>query len=115
MRHALFALALLVACKSGGSSTQPKGAGGSAGSETPRSSAGSDVEGPADARGKTGATNECASLGRPWDGKPKDCPYEHEGCCYDAAEAACAAAGCAGPQCVVMESYPAQVRCDASS
>lgn len=55
---------------------------------------------------------ECAAGGRPWDGKPKDCPYEHGKCCYPAPEQACAAAGCAAGTCVVMESYPAQVRCD---
>lgn len=114
MRHAVLALALLFACKSGGSSTQPRGKRGADGDEGPRSPAGSDVEGPADARGKTGAANECAATGRPWDGKPQDCPYEHAGCCYDVAESACAAAGCAGPQCIVLESYPAQVRCDGS-
>jgi hypothetical protein len=55
---------------------------------------------------------ECAEGGRVWDGKPQDCAYEHGKCCYPAAEQACAAAGCAAGKCVVMESYPAQVRCE---
>lgn len=53
----------------------------------------------------------CAEGGRLWDGKPGDCSYEHGGCCYDSAAAACAAAGCAADRCNVMESYPAQIAC----
>ena len=53
----------------------------------------------------------CAEGGRLWDGKPVDCSYEHAGCCYDSAGAACAAAGCGEGQCQVLESYPAQIRC----
>src|SRR5690606_259705 len=53
----------------------------------------------------------CADGGRLWDGKPDDCTYEHGGCCYDAPAQACAAAGCAEGQCVVLESHPAQIRC----
>lgn len=53
----------------------------------------------------------CAPDGRPWDGKPVDCSYEHDGCCYDSAASACEAAGCPAEQCVVLESYPAQITC----
>ena len=113
MRHAIFALVLVAACKSGGSSEQPKGAGGEPGSDG-QAPAGTAQDGPAAARG-TGRTHKCAKTGKPWDGKPQDCAYEHAGCCYGVAEAACAAAGCEGPQCIVMESYPAQVRCDGES
>lgn len=114
MRHAVFALVLVAACKSGPSSEQPKGAGGEPGADG-TAPAGNAQDGPADARGKTGSTSKCAKTGKPWDGKPQECPYEHDGCCYEAAEAACAAAGCEGPKCIVMESYPAQVRCDTPS
>jgi hypothetical protein len=55
----------------------------------------------------------CADGGRLWDGKPEDCSYEHAGCCYGSAAAACAAAGCSEGQCQVLESYPAQLRCEA--
>lgn len=102
---------LVLACKSSGPSAQPKHAGGGPGGDV-TTPAGNPTDGPADARGKAGTPGKCATGGKPWDGKPQDCPYEHAGCCYAAAEAACAAAGCGGPQCVVMESYPAQVRCD---
>ncbi|MCX4246367.1 hypothetical protein [Paraliomyxa miuraensis] len=54
----------------------------------------------------------CAG-GRLWDGKPVDCSYEHGGCCYDSPANACKAAGCAEGRCAVLESYPAQVRCEA--
>jgi hypothetical protein len=55
----------------------------------------------------------CAADGRLWDGKPADCSYEHAGCCYGSAATACAAAGCAEAGCQVLESYPAQIRCEA--
>jgi hypothetical protein len=54
----------------------------------------------------------CAEGGRLWDGKPVDCSYEHGGCCYGSAPAACAAAGCPAERCLVLESYPAQISCD---
>lgn len=60
------------------------------------------------------APGPCAEGGRLWDGKPVDCSYEHAGCCYGSAAAACAAAGCSEGQCSVLESYPAQIRCEAS-
>lgn len=59
------------------------------------------------------APGPCATGGRLWDGKPVDCSYEHAGCCYGSAAAACAAAGCGEGQCQVLESYPAQIRCGA--
>ena len=56
----------------------------------------------------------CAEGGRLWDGKPENCSYEHGGCCYDSPRAACAAAGCPEDRCLILESYPAQIRCEAS-
>lgn len=53
----------------------------------------------------------CAEGGRLWDGTPQDCSYEHGGCCYDTAAAACSAAGCPAERCNVLESYPAQISC----
>lgn len=53
----------------------------------------------------------CAPDGRPWDGKPEDCSYEHGGCCFDSAQSACEAADCPVDRCVVLESYPAQISC----
>jgi len=53
----------------------------------------------------------CSEGGWLWDGKPKDCSYEHEGCCYGSAADACQAAGCAADHCNVLESYPAQITC----
>lgn len=58
------------------------------------------------------APGPCAEDGRLWDGKPQACSYEHAGCCYGSAATACAAAGCAEQQCRVLESYPAQIRCE---
>jgi hypothetical protein len=70
------------------------------------------VAGSDDAPATIPADPECAGGGRPWDGKPKDCAYEHGKCCYTEAEQACAAAGCTAGKCIVMETYPAQVRCE---
>lgn len=53
----------------------------------------------------------CNGVGRIWDGRPDGCAYEHEGCCYDDAEATCSAAGCEAGACIVLESHPAAVRC----
>lgn len=113
MTRIALALALLLACKSGGSSAPPKNDGEAA---TGSGSAGAGTAKDGDAATAGGGTSgKCKATGRPWDGKPQDCAYEHDGCCYDAAEAACAAAGCEGPKCIVLESYPAQVRCDEST
>ena len=109
MTRATLAISLLLACKSGGSSAPPKSDTPADGTTAP---AGTAQDGDAATAGKGGTTSKCKATGRPWDGKPQGCAYEHDGCCYDAAEAACAAAGCEGPKCIVMESYPAQVRCD---
>ncbi|MCH9686706.1 MAG: hypothetical protein K0V04_35060 [Deltaproteobacteria bacterium] len=54
----------------------------------------------------------CAEGGSPWSGKAVGCSYEHGGCCYESAAHACAAAGCPGAHCIVLESYPAQISCD---
>lgn len=54
----------------------------------------------------------CAEGGTLWSGKPEGCSYEHNGCCYPSAEAACKAAGCPAGKCLILESYPAQIACD---
>jgi len=47
------------------------------------------------------------------DGPPENCEVLFEGCCYASGMDACAAAGCEGEECVVMESYPGQIsRCE---
>jgi hypothetical protein len=51
------------------------------------------------------------------DGVPRDpdgnqpCDFVVGEACFDSSEAACACAGCSEGQCLVLESYPAQVRC----
>lgn len=110
MSRAALALLLVLACKSGGTSAPPKNDGDTATDDA--TTEGATADGDTPTSGKRGPKSRCNAMGRPWDGKPEGCAYEHDGCCYDAAEPACAAAGCEGPQCIVMESYPAQVRCD---
>jgi hypothetical protein len=77
-------------------------------STTPGSASG----GAATTAGEGGATEpeRCAG-GVPWDGRPSGCAYEVDGCCYNDAEAACAAVKCARDACEILETYPAQVRC----
>ncbi|MCR9164826.1 MAG: hypothetical protein ACE37F_15105 [Nannocystaceae bacterium] len=55
----------------------------------------------------------CKAGGTAWDGKHEGCLYEVAGCCYGDAAAACAAAGCDGDGCQILESAPAQVACRA--
>lgn len=43
---------------------------------------------------------------------PENCPYRVSDACYDTSDAACAAAGCEPDRCRILESYPAQIRCD---
>ena len=57
------------------------------------------------------APGGCRASGSPWDGKLQGCLYEVSGCCYPDDASACAAAGCEGDTCQVLESAPAQVRC----
>jgi len=49
------------------------------------------------------------------DGRPADaegrCDFVVGGACFDSAEGACACAGCELDECLVLESYPAQIRC----
>jgi hypothetical protein len=49
------------------------------------------------------------------DGHPADaqgrCDFVVGDACFDSADSACACAGCEPDQCVVLESYPAQIRC----
>jgi hypothetical protein len=52
------------------------------------------------------------------DGVPRDpdgnqpCDFMVGEACFDSSELACACAGCSEGQCVVLESYPAQIRCE---
>jgi hypothetical protein len=39
------------------------------------------------------------------------CNFVVNGACFAASEAACACAGCAEDKCMILESYPAQIRC----
>ena len=61
--------------------------------------------------GPTSADPECAAKGEPWDGNPQGCLYEHDGCCYPDPGSVCAAAGCEGDACQILETSPAQARC----
>ncbi|MCA9686654.1 MAG: hypothetical protein KC457_31100 [Myxococcales bacterium] len=42
---------------------------------------------------------------------PENCDFEVDGTCYMDQDAACKAAGCEPDKCMVMESYPAQIKC----
>jgi hypothetical protein len=101
-------LAAFVSCKPAAVKPGEPAPGANASVASPAGGGGGQDEVPASIPGEP----ECAAGGRVWDGKPQGCAYEHGKCCYDAAEPACAAAGCAAGTCVVMESYPAQVRCN---
>lgn len=57
-------------------------------------------------------TGPCMTGGAPDDGDAEGCNFRVTGCCYETAEQACAAAGCAMSSCSILESYPAQVRCE---
>lgn len=46
------------------------------------------------------------------DGVPEDCPFRVADLCYSTSEAACRAAGCEPDACAILESYPAQIRCE---
>ena len=79
-----------------------------------------DADGPADAPGEDPETptpavdaGGCKAGGEAWDGKHEGCLYEVAGCCYADAASACAAAGCSGEACQILESAPAQVVCRA--
>ena len=54
----------------------------------------------------------CSAGGVPDDGDAQGCDFRVMGCCYESADAACTAAGCALSSCAILESYPAQVRCE---
>ncbi len=72
---------------------------------------GGDAKAPADRAATEPAPAARCAGGRPWDGAPTGCAYEHDGCCYATAELACAAASCEAAACEVLETYPAQIRC----
>lgn len=56
---------------------------------------------------------DCPEGSQPHEGMPEEgCDAVHAGCCFATAAEACAHAGCAEEDCVIMESYPVQVRCD---
>ncbi len=42
---------------------------------------------------------------------PKDCNFRVKGFCFKTDEEACAAAGCDAANCMILESYPARVKC----
>ncbi len=63
--------------------------------------------------GTTEPPPPCGGVGTPWNGRAEGCAYEHESCCYADAETACKVAACAPEHCTVLETYPAQIRCDA--
>jgi hypothetical protein len=100
-------LALAGGCSRATTPSSPPSAPG------PSPAPGDDDIPPPDTEPPPPAPGPCATGGRLWDGKPVDCSYEHAGCCYGTAAAACAAAGCDEGQCQVLESYPAQIRCEA--
>ena len=54
----------------------------------------------------------CAEGGVPDDGDAEGCDFRVASCCYSTAEQACAAAGCEMSSCQILESYPAQIRCE---
>jgi len=43
---------------------------------------------------------------------PAGCDFVVNGACFDDGAQACQAAGCAEDECIILESYPAQVGCD---
>ncbi|MBL4636107.1 MAG: hypothetical protein JKY56_19765 [Kofleriaceae bacterium] len=48
------------------------------------------------------------------DGMPQNCEVMVAGLCYIAMDAACAAAQCPMEHCLILESYPGQVSCQAA-
>jgi hypothetical protein len=52
----------------------------------------------------------CAS-GVPRDSAGERCDFVVKDVCFPSSEAACACAGCAADKCMILESYPAQIRC----
>ena len=58
------------------------------------------------------APGPCAEGGVPDDGDAEGCEFRVNACCYASPDQACAAAGCAMSSCQILESYPAQVRCE---
>jgi hypothetical protein len=54
--------------------------------------------------------DECAE-GTPREAPDAPCDFIVNDLCFDSGDAACACAGCASDACLVLESYPAQIRC----
>ncbi|MBW2461141.1 MAG: hypothetical protein JRH11_05810 [Deltaproteobacteria bacterium] len=48
-------------------------------------------------------------------GMPEDCEVRYDGQCYMTSAAACAAASCPIERCLILESYPGQVECQAEA
>ena len=106
------ALALTAGCKPKTATTSPEPVepGASNDPTSPDSADGS-------ADGSPAATDpdappDCADQGEPWDGRQDTCLYEHHGCCYPDPASLCAAAGCTNDNCRILESHPAQAKCD---
>jgi hypothetical protein len=53
----------------------------------------------------------CADGVAPDTGSERPCDFVVAGSCFDDADSACACAGCAPGQCLILESYPAQITC----
>lgn len=99
-RFALVLVLAVVGCKKGGSTTTP---------EDPVTSPEPTSVEPAQ-REDPNAPPKCTEKGRVWDGHHEGCLYEVRGCCYDAPQDACEAAGCP-EDCQILESAPAQIAC----
>lgn len=56
------------------------------------------------------AQNACSS-GTDQASAGQKCDFAVKGLCFTSSEAACACAGCAEDKCMILESYPAQIRC----
>jgi hypothetical protein len=100
-----------------GSDPQGGGSSGYPGSTPPASPGGGNDGSPG--CGQPGQTEPAApsvpaacSAGAPRDPTGSErCDFVVAGACFDSSASACACAGCAEDQCLVLESYPAQVGC----
>jgi len=100
---AILAVLLLAACGADSADPPPP--------DTPVSHTPDDDQPTTDLGGEPAA--ECPEGSEPHVGEPPPgCDFVHAGCCYSTAAEACAQAGCAEDACSILESYPAQVRCN---
>lgn len=104
MKTAFVMVACVLLCACGAESADPPPP------DTPVSNTADDGQPVGDVGGEPA---DCPEGSQPHQGMPPEgCDFVHEGCCYATAAAACAQAGCAEADCSILESYPAQVRCD---